>query len=1727
MTLVAAGFEAKAIVTADMSGFVRASRQATEAAQSLANALRDVNAQLNSISRNGRDVAQALTPLIRANQQVAQAQDQTNQANQRTQAQLRTLARAWINATDDLETLNAAMASGTRNQENIARSLSTAQRVYSQISEEIAGLTDEQRRNLDQSAEELRLRQQVRSAIQDTAQALQFEGRQRELSQSQLRSMGTEMANLAERRRALVDIQRRQGALDTQQIQQLTQLRARLRTLTAEYATLNETQRQVADQSRILASTQRGITQANRELAQSERQTAQAARESAAAQQLSESAARRMAQSLVNLSDQQRQFQQLQASSGQLTQAQADGLDAVNDSLDRTRQAYDRLNSAQRAQVDSAQAQLERASALSSAQRELSASTAQAQRATQSLASSQQELTQNTFGWREALEDASFALQSLSQAIFTQLGQAVAVFREQEAAMAQFARITAESDTIVGAFTERFREMSTVIPIATQELAQIATFGGQIGVSVAALEEFTETVAMFSATTGVAADEASILIGRILELTDTPENEIDNLGSAISALGSSSAATELQILRVAEQISAVSTEAGLSNRSIVGLASSLASLGIRPELARGALQRVLLQIGDAAQSSGQRTDQFARIIGRTDESMRQLAATNPEQLFFEFLEGLNSASRGMGNAEEAGQNLNSTLAQLGFTSVQDRQLLTALGANWGFVSEQLGIANREYERNSFLQEESARIFGTVDASLTKTANAWGNLQSAVVQALGPIIRAAADAATAFLLFVQRNDQLVAALAGLAVVAGVVGALAALGGALLAVQAGVAALTASLPPATGLLASLGVAGRVTAASLGLLASAARLIPWVALASLIGIAVNELSQLGETAVEANADFIAAAGGIDGLSAALNEDTAALAAGNDEMVLRIGRLGALSAAEREEANAIDDSTLGHAALNRELGNFNEVTSQSTSELTQMGDAADGVLRVVGSATQEWARAAAEAQLLASGVLDSAESFNAFNNALADVGGVSGTIDQELMEVGAGVDAVDGAIVDLTDTMGFWENAWNDFIFGLSRITFGLLDFRTANARTRDALVEYRDGLEGTSGALEEAGRRQALFGEGTALTEAQAEALTGTMVDLGDGTTIAGEALTGAADDTALLDATINGMTITLNDAIGAFSAIIDPATVWADLTSEAASAAESAGDSFTRLGADALPEFNQRMSESGDLLLQNVDNLLRISEEAGPDVAQALIEMGDAGVDLGFALVEALDTGQIDDFDAAVSNLGLDTQLAVQSIVESFALISSATGDVREEAEGIFDDLLAQDLDVTEFASRLQEQLAGVEGLEVEADITAALDAAQITEELRGIGDILEAWAEENGIEIEGEVDVEEPEIPPIELPPADTQGFVDSIRTAVQGSGAEFESQFLTRLQTLQSQFDQNQIDPTQFLARVIQLTEEFDLDVDIPAELRNDEELRAELEALGFDLETIANTSNPQFVPLLNGVPAEQDMILTAGLINRTADEADPTITPSTNAAPAEQDFGGMILGMNNRADEAEPTVEPVTDARNALIALANAIAEIVSVARSARPTITPVINTSVLVAGVRAVIRALSAIPRSISVSVRAYVGSTVSRGQLLTANTGGWVPGTGSPNVDKVPSLLAPREFVVNATAAQAWAPLLELINSGARPNPSILTGTVERQPTLSRFDSSLMPSLPSNRNELLSDSIRRAQAQPLERGPATVINVQNTYPRAEPTSVTINRSMAYGKLLEGTTL
>ena len=257
--------------------------------------------------------------------------------------------------------------------------------------------------------------------------------------------------------------------------------------------------------------------------------------------------------------------------------------------------------------------------------------------------------------------------------------------------------------------------LSTEIPESFSSLSDIATLGGQLGIAGDEIDGFTESVAKFSATTNATTEAAATGFGRIAQLTDAGKDSFDSIAASIYTVGVNSVATETQILNVAQEIATAGNLAGFSTAEIIGLSGALASLGVQPERARGNIQRIFQEIGDASREGGEQLDTFAKLAGMSADEFREAWSSDAADTFVRVTDG-------MAAAKDAGADLDVILDSMGISAVRDIQTFKQLADNTDLLHQTMRDANEAYADGTSLNAAYADVADNLASKLQTLGN---------------------------------------------------------------------------------------------------------------------------------------------------------------------------------------------------------------------------------------------------------------------------------------------------------------------------------------------------------------------------------------------------------------------------------------------------------------------------------------------------------------------------------------------------------------------------------------------------------------------------------------------------------------------------------------------------------------------------------------------------------------------------------------------------------------------------------------------------------------------------------------------------------------------------------------------------------------------------------------------------------------------------------------------
>lgn len=337
----------------------------------------------------------------------------------------------------------------------------------------------------------------------------------------------------------------------------------------------------------------------------------------------------------------------------------------------------------------------------------------------------------------KAIENVRYAARDMAVyygAITAGIGRVVSAAAQagiaQERAFADVERTAQGTTRSLSELKSAYTELSTKTTTSFADLSKIGTLGAQMNIPTNKLKDFTKAVAEFSTVTGMEVESASTAFGRFGEmmggLQESAPGKGDGyavLANQIADLGAKSVATEPEIANMAVSIAAQGKSAGFTQNEILALSSTLSSLAIPKEWARGSLQRIFNSINAAAAEGGEKMHTYAQAVGVTDTEFQKLWRDDPNKVFQGILQNL----AGISDKVEKAQ----AIKDLGFKNVRDVELLSRMSNSVGLYVEQLKEAEKASKGTTFIDESMGIIMDTLSAKIQAFQHALQNAGAAM------------------------------------------------------------------------------------------------------------------------------------------------------------------------------------------------------------------------------------------------------------------------------------------------------------------------------------------------------------------------------------------------------------------------------------------------------------------------------------------------------------------------------------------------------------------------------------------------------------------------------------------------------------------------------------------------------------------------------------------------------------------------------------------------------------------------------------------------------------------------------------------------------------------------------------------------------------------------------------------------------------------------------------
>lgn len=282
------------------------------------------------------------------------------------------------------------------------------------------------------------------------------------------------------------------------------------------------------------------------------------------------------------------------------------------------------------------------------------------------------------------------------------------------------------------------RNLSKELPSSHTQIAAVAEAAGQLGIKTQDVVGFTKVMLDMGESTNLSAEDAATAIARIANITGLTNDEYQRFGSSVVALGNNFATTESDIVDMANRLASAGTLAGLTNQEILGLATSMSSVGIEAEAGGTAMTQTLTAIEQAAASGGEQLDKFASIAGMSSDQFVTTWKNKP-------IEAIQAFIKGLGELDSKGESATLVLDEMGLSGVRQSNMLKSLALASNTMTSAVDMSNKAWSENTALTKEANTRYETTESKLKMLKN---EINDTAIDLGGPFVDALRNGLTA-------------------------------------------------------------------------------------------------------------------------------------------------------------------------------------------------------------------------------------------------------------------------------------------------------------------------------------------------------------------------------------------------------------------------------------------------------------------------------------------------------------------------------------------------------------------------------------------------------------------------------------------------------------------------------------------------------------------------------------------------------------------------------------------------------------------------------------------------------------------------------------------------------------------------------------------------------------------------------------------------------------------
>ena len=344
----------------------------------------------------------------------------------------------------------------------------------------------------------------------------------------------------------------------------------------------------------------------------------------------------------------------------------------------------------------------------------------------------------------KAMTKAGKSLTTHVTAPITALGTAaIKASVDYEYAFANVRKTVDATEEEYDRLSDSVKQMSTEVAASAEDIAEVMSIAGQLGIENEHLADFTRTMIDLGNSTNMVAADAASEAARFANIMGMSQNEFQNLGSTLVDLGNNYATTESEIMSMSLRLAGAGRQVGLSEAQILGFAAALSSVGIESQMGGSAFSKALIKMEVAAATGGDALEDFARVSGMSASQFKDLWERDAASAFQAFIVGLSKM-------DEEGVSAIKTLDDIGIAEIRLRDtLLRATNASELFSKTQ-ATANKAWSENAALTNEANKRYATTKSRLTNLKNTALMFARQIGDDLNPTIQQIIDKANALL-----------------------------------------------------------------------------------------------------------------------------------------------------------------------------------------------------------------------------------------------------------------------------------------------------------------------------------------------------------------------------------------------------------------------------------------------------------------------------------------------------------------------------------------------------------------------------------------------------------------------------------------------------------------------------------------------------------------------------------------------------------------------------------------------------------------------------------------------------------------------------------------------------------------------------------------------------------------------------------------------------------------